>query len=1372
MVLSALKPAARSGYRLGMSGWRRLTATWLAGCLVVGAWEPSCHAAVARISPTRAAGASAPLVVLPLAGVAAPGDASQRLTPPALAGMPMPTAGPRLRETGPAALAASVPELSLPPSALAPADAVRARPEAVVAASPLDEPAQPAESSAAASRVARGAVRAGVYGASRAGDGAPIVEFDGRRPQESRASLPVSTLLFPISSTVHELGHYAAARLMGFSAKLHIDRVTLDRGQKLTPRQSMVLSLGGPAANLVFAGALWLLAGSGVVPAGLPALVIDIAVGVNVGMAALNLVPMALPGFPLKTDGWQFGEAFLKWLRVRGARKEDVARSALLKRDRRAASAPAAPDDVERRTAGVAGTPDDAALVSRAVRETLALEGRYAAMPARRLAQTTARLRRRLRAGEDLDSLLPDAFAAARETMARVLGKRPYIEQVSAAAAIHHGRVVEQKTGEGKTLSIGLAAYLNALAGPVDVLTFNAYLAQRDAGEIGEVLEYLGMKIGFLGQSEEAYLFDSDRNLERGAADPRLAALARARVYRDADVLYGDNAAFVFDYLRDQDAGADALQLAAGRRRAFAIVDEADANLLEEAQTDYRIVVADAASPLPYEYLYALTGRWEKGADFDLTTGGGVELTAAGRARVESLRALDKSFERWPYLEAYVTNALKARHALAIDQDYVVAAGRAVIVDPHTGYLLHGRNWDEGLHRFIEVKEGLQGMPDYRLASHIALDNFMRLYDKKSGITGTLGTSDPEFAEVYGLRAVRVPPHRPSQRRDHPDRLYRTAESALAAAVDDAIAEAAQGRPVLLGVSNLAESVRVAALLRAKGAAFELLNGVQAKSEERIIGEAGRPGRITVATQLAGRGTDIKLDAEALARGGLHVTLTARSSSLRVDLQYRGRAGRQGQPGSSRLFLSPEDPLFIGHASPAERARLVELAARAEGSELSGADAALVARVQERAEAAEVSQRAVSRLKDAALQPLRERYFGMRRELRERRVVGRARLMDRLHAGWVEFIAEYEDLWRRRAAIEEGVAVRAERRFEELVARPHRNLRGRWLPWRAAWAAGTAVPRFLNGWMFSIFIAPVLRAAWSVSAWLLAGALSAPAAILRLARLGLLARPLFVAVVWLTPKDAAARLRLGEVLSDQGRHGDAAERFVEALQPLPARRPAGAARAQLPHEQQKDPWRWRMARQPITAAAPFARRCRGRARPGARLRAFGPDCAARRAVAARSRGHAYRRGARAHAGARFGPARGRGPPERRGEGAGLDGAPGDEIRLSARRAPRRGRRRLPAGRPPFRPRAGGRPHGGRGALRTRLRAGPDEDGRFRGASPPGALSRDPGVAAVLLHARELRQGHEPQPVHGGIRSGVHPGSRARIQPRDRRPQRR
>ncbi|MDX6768279.1 MAG: hypothetical protein SF051_02000, partial [Elusimicrobiota bacterium] len=989
--------------------------------------------------------------------------------------------------------------------------------------------------------------------------GAPDIDFDGRRPAESRASLPVTTILFPVSSTVHELGHYVAARAMGFSAKLHIDRVTLDRGQTLTPRQSMVLSLAGPAANLVFAAALWLLAGTGVAPPGLPSLLLEVAVGVNVSMAAFNLIPMALPGFPLKTDGWQFGAAFRKWLRVRAAKGEGASRSALRKRDRRAAAGRSTHEDAQSRLDGVAASPEDAARVARAVRETLALEARYAAMSPRRLAASTTLLRRRLRAGEKLDALLPDAFAAARETMARVLGKRPYVEQVAAAAAIHHGRVVEQKTGEGKTLSIGLAAYLNALAGPVDVLTFNPYLAQRDAGEVGEVLEYLGMKIGFLGERDDAFLFDSDRNLERGGADPRLAAMARARVYREADVLYGHNAAFVFDYLRDQDAGADALQLSAGRRRAFAIVDEADANLLEEAQTDYRIVVAQESAPLPYEYLYALTAGWEPGVDFELAATGEVTLTPGGRARVESLRGLDESFARWPYLDAYAVNALKARHALHIDRDYAVVAGRAVILDPHTGYLLHGRNWEEGLHRFVEVKEGLWGAPDYRLASHIALDNFMRLYEKKSGITGTLGTSDAEFGEVYGLSAVRIPPHRPSLRRDLPDRLYAGEEAALAAAVDDALAAAAEGRPVLIGARDLAQSVRVAEALRLKGAAFELLNGVQARSEEDIVAEAGRPGRITVATQLAGRGTDVKLPAEALAKGGLHVVLTSRSTSLRVDLQYRGRAGRQGQPGSSRVFLSADDELFAAHATADERERLAALAARGEGRELTGADARLVDRVQERAEAGAAAGRAVSRLKDAALQPIRERYFRMRRELRERRVVGRTRLMDRLHADWVAFIAEYEDIWRRRTEVEEGVSARAQKRFEELVARPHRRLRGRWLPWRAAWAAGTVVPRFLNGWMFSLFVRPLLRGAWSVAAWVLARALSVPGAVLRAARLGFLARPVHAAIVALTPRDPAARLRSGRVSAAQGRYQEAVERFVEALSPEPARAPAAQA---------------------------------------------------------------------------------------------------------------------------------------------------------------------------------------------------------------------
>ncbi|MBI4422605.1 MAG: hypothetical protein HY554_02695 [Elusimicrobia bacterium] len=669
------------------------------------------------------------------------------------------------------------------------------------------------------------------------------------------------------------------------------------------------------------------------------------------------------------------------------------------------------------------------------VRLTLALEGRFAKLSDRELAGMTRELRGRLGRGESLDALLPEAFATAREAMARVLGKRPYVEQLLAAAAVHRGRMVEQKTGEGKTLSIGVAAYANALAGPVDVFTFNDYLAARDAVEIGEVLASLGLRAGYLGPRAQAALYEGE------GASGGMARVARAEAYRRADVLYGDNGAFIFDYLFDQDANAPQDQAAAGRQRAFAITDEADAVLLEEANTDFRIVAPAPAASFPYEYLYALTASWSQGREFVTDPRSGEPaLTPWGLERLEALRGLDERFVRWKHLDLYVRSALKARHGLTLDEDYAIEHDRIVILDPHTGYLLHGRHWEDGLHRFVEIKEGLQGHGhDYRLASHIALDNFMRLYAKASGVTGTLGESDDEFASVYGRATVRIPEHRPSIRRDLPDRLYRTRAAMLAAAVDDAVRESAAGRPVLVGVRDLAESNEVARLLQARRARFQLLNGVQAQSASEIIAAAGAAGRITVATQLAGRGADIKPAPESLSKGGLHVALTAKSTSLRVDLQYRGRAGRQGQPGSSRMFLSLEDPLLGRFASSEERAALAAALARGrEGQEASAAIAAVLAAVQRRAEELERLGRDSLRAKDAVLEPIRNRYFALRRERLGRGDAASRRDLQGLHQGWLEFVEAYEDLWRAQP---EALAARAEADFESMVLAPHRARR-------------------------------------------------------------------------------------------------------------------------------------------------------------------------------------------------------------------------------------------------------------------------------------------------------------------------------------------
>lgn len=1111
-----------------MRSLRRSLAVLLSVCLLTPGWSA---AATVHVDPVSGAHAI-PLAFPP------PLTASPSLRPPAL--IPALTA-PSLAAP---ALAPSVVAAPKPVAAAARIDSAEATKPVNAKAPEAAAPDARAALAVAVPRLADPAaapeVIARLYTGSKesAADETPVLAENASRSFWGPAL--ALAVIMPLSSSVHELGHYVAARASGRSAEIKMEKVLIADHDSLSFPKQLLISVAGPAFNFLFsaAAATALLLSPGA-PAPLKAALWSYAV-VNAFFGVMNLLPFKARGFVGESgvsDGSHARDEWRAWKKAR-ATKEGLDWTALAALDRRPAAA-----EADAALKGLEASAEDAETVRRLTRETLALAPRYASFAAKDLRAETAKLKRRRRAGESQPALLPEAFALAAEAMARTLGKRPYPEQVAAAVALHLGRAVEQKTGEGKTLSIGLAAYLGALDGPVDVYTFNPYLAVRDADEIGRPLGLLGLTVGALEGRDEAYVFSGGTRHSRHESERTLARVSRAELYRKADVVYGHTNGFVFDHLFDQDAASRLKQTRRGRPRGFAIVDEVDAAMMEEADSDFRIVSRRPEAEMDYAFVYALTGQWRLGEDFTVDEKRGeAALLPKAEKFLEALRASDPRFARWKNLPLYARNALKARHLLALDRDYAVVRTRAVILDPHTGRLMHGRSWEDGLHRFVEVKEGLAPEDDYRLSSHISLDAYFRLYEKLSGISGTLDGTTTEFEKAYRLPTVVIPPHRPSRRRDRPAKLYRTEKAKLEAIVAEALAARREGRAVLLGAKDMAESAEIARRLAAAKEPFALLNGMQ-DDEKSVIAAAGRPGAITVATQVAGRGTDIKLTNGALDAGGLLVLLTAMSESRRVDLQYRGRAGRQGEPGETRLFVSLEDELLRLRATDGERAA-VEAALSADGLEASDEAAATLASLQDRAESQAGAGRDVNRSRDQRLAPVRERYFQRRSLLR--RVPGAKRLLAALHEGWGVFIEEHEEAWRidpRGPSAEETAAA-----YDRLVLRPSwaALVPWRWLPASAA-AALTAAARYFDGslyaraggWLSRRIVMPL---------WVTSRVLAARLA--QAVRLKAVAVFLLRGAVADAPGDWRARHRLAALLFERRDFGGAAEEFANVLSSL------------------------------------------------------------------------------------------------------------------------------------------------------------------------------------------------------------------------------
>ncbi len=523
-----------------------------------------------------------------------------------------------------------------------------------------------------------------------------------------------------------------------------------------------------------------------------------------------------------------------------------------------------------------------------------ALEPAMMALDDAALRAKTDAFRARLAAGETLDALLPEAFAACREASKRALGMRHFDVQLIGGWVLHQGSIAEMVTGEGKTLVATLAVYLNALSGKgVHVVTVNDYLARRDAEWVGPVYEALGLKVGYI----QAWMTSQHRQ-------PAYAA----------DVTYGTNSEFGFDYLRDNMKVTRSLQVQ--RPLHFAVIDEVDSILIDEARTPLIISGQAEDDRVLYEEARRIARGLEKDVHFEVKEKEHqCVLTDEGLERAEEIAGkafFDSGETEWLYL---LETALRAAWIYQRDVHYVVKDGEVIIVDEFTGRLMEGRRWSDGLHQAVEAKEGLRPRPESQTLATITYQNFFKLYGKLAGMTGTAMTEAGEFWQIYKLDVVSVPTNRPLLRVEETDLVYATEKEKYAAVIEEIVRVHARGRPILVGTTSIEKSERVSGMLGRRGVPHVVLNAKQHEREAAIVAEAGQMKSVTIATNMAGRGTDILLGPGVRELGGLHIVGTERHESRRIDNQLRGRAGRQGDPGSSRFFLSLQDDLMRIFAS-------------------------------------------------------------------------------------------------------------------------------------------------------------------------------------------------------------------------------------------------------------------------------------------------------------------------------------------------------------------------------------------------------------------------------------------------------------------------
>ncbi|MDA8352006.1 MAG: preprotein translocase subunit SecA [Firmicutes bacterium] len=527
--------------------------------------------------------------------------------------------------------------------------------------------------------------------------------------------------------------------------------------------------------------------------------------------------------------------------------------------------------------------------------QTEALEEEISKLSDKELTGKTETFRKRLADGEELDELMPEAFAVVREAAKRVLGMRHFYVQLVGGVVLHRGDIAEMKTGEGKTLVSTLPAYLNALSGEgVHLVTVNDYLARRDREWMGQVFEFLGLTVGL--------------NL------PGMSPEEKREAYQ-ADITFGTNNEFGFDYLRDNMVLYP--EQVVQRKLNFALVDEVDSILIDEARTP--LIISGQANKATDLYYTAdkLVRRLKPEEDYtvDVKTKS-VSLTEKGADKAESFMGIDNLYDAKNItINHHIQQALKAHVIMKRDHDYVVNEEGVIIVDDFTGRLMHGRRYSDGLHQAIEAKEGLQVQKESMTLATITLQNYFRMYDKLAGMTGTAKTEEEEFRKIYGMGVVQIPTHKPMIREDLSDKLYKTEEAKYRAVVEDIVKRHATGQPILVGTVSIEKSELLSKMLKKRGIPHQVLNAKNHAREAEIIAEAGQRGAVTIATNMAGRGTDIVLGDGVEELGGLHVIGTERHESRRIDNQLRGRSGRQGDPGSSQFYLSFQDDLMRRFAS-------------------------------------------------------------------------------------------------------------------------------------------------------------------------------------------------------------------------------------------------------------------------------------------------------------------------------------------------------------------------------------------------------------------------------------------------------------------------
>ena len=506
------------------------------------------------------------------------------------------------------------------------------------------------------------------------------------------------------------------------------------------------------------------------------------------------------------------------------------------------------------------------------------------------LKNKTPEFRERLNKGQALDDILPEVFAVVREAAKRVTGMRPFDVQLIGGIVLHQGKIAEMATGEGKTLVATMPAYLNALSGnSVHVVTVNDYLAKRDRYWMGGIYEFLGLKVG---------LIQHDMRIDE-----------RKKAY-EADITYGTNNEFGFDYLRDNMAVR--LEDVVQKGYHFAIVDEVDSILIDEARTPLIISGPSEESTKIYQQVNRITTRLQEEVDYKVhEKEKTITITEEGVSRIEGLLQIKNLYdEKNMNVQHHIIQALKAQRLFKRDVDYIVKDGEVIIVDEFTGRLMFGRRYSDGLHQAIEAKEGVVIARENQTLATITFQNYFRLYKKLSGMTGTAKTEEEEFIHIYNLPVVVIPPNKKLIRHNYPDVIYRTEKEKFKAVIKEIVEVHKMGRPILVGTVSIDKSETLSRLLKKENIGHNVLNAKNHEREAEIIAQAGQGKNVTISTNMAGRGTDIVLGEGVAKLGGLHVIGTERHESRRIDNQLRGRSGRQGDPGSSRFFLSLEDDLM------------------------------------------------------------------------------------------------------------------------------------------------------------------------------------------------------------------------------------------------------------------------------------------------------------------------------------------------------------------------------------------------------------------------------------------------------------------------------